>query len=480
MARSEAQLVNVLRTKDTVTEKGMKTHSTSLDACVDMFFMAGATRHWTKEKRLELFQKALVENPLIAMKLMFWARDVRGGAGERDFFRDCISLLNDLYPDYLDANAHLIPEFGRWDDLFTIDTDISIPLVIKGLEDGNGLLAKWLPRKRQYDNFASKVRNAMGLSPKEYRKLIVSLSETVEQKMCDKRFDEIDYQKVPSCAMNKYRTSFYRNDENRFKGYIGDVTSGDAKINAGAIYPHMLYRALMTSGRADRGTFKVNENAAIEAQWKALPNYMEGSEHRILPMVDVSPSMTWNRGLPLEVAISLGIYISERNESIFKDAFMTFSDKPTIEFLKGSFAERVYQLRYAKWGGTTNLERAFEVLLEKSLEYGIKDEHMPTMLLIISDMQFDACSRVDNTAMEMIRSRYEEAGYQLPQIIFWNVRAEIDNVPAQDNEHGVGLVSGFSTGLLKDILKCDIRRKPTPVETMMSVVDSGRYDSVTI
>jgi len=480
MARSESKLVNVFRTKNMKTEKGMVTNSTSLDACVDMFFMAGATRHWSKEKRQELFQKALVENPLVAMKLLFWARDVRSGAGERDFFRDGMELLNNLYPDYLNINAHLIPEFGRWDDLFAVDPDISIPIVRKGLEDGDALLAKWLPRKRQYNNFASKVRESLGLSPKDYRKMIVEMSNTIEQKMCDKKFEEIDYQGVPSIAMNKYRTSFYRNDEDRFKKYIDDVTSGEVKINAGVIYPHMLYRALNKGGRADRGTFKVNEDKAIEAQWKALPNFMEGSEHRIMPLVDVSPSMTWNNGLPLEVAISLGIYISERNESIFKDAFMTFSEKPTMEFLKGSFAERAYQLRYAKWGGTTNIEKAFEQLLEKSVEFGVEEKYMPTMILIISDMQFDSCVRMDNTAMEMIRRKYEDAGYQLPQIVFWNVRAEIDNVPAQDNEKGVGLISGFSPSILKDILKGEIKSKPTPLETMMSVVDSGRYDSVVV
>jgi len=480
MARSESKLVNVLRTKDKLTEKGMMTNSTSLDACVDMFFMAGATRHWPKEKRQKLFQKALVENPLIAIKLLFWSRDVRSGAGERDFFRDGLELLNGLYPDYLKKNAHLIPEFGRWDDLFQIDSEISIPIVKRGLEDSNGLLAKWLPRKSQYNNFAKKVRESLGLNPKQYRKLIVEMSDTIEQKMCDKKFGEIDYQGVPSVAMNKYRTSFYRNDEDRFKKYIDDVTSGEVKINAGAIYPHMLYRALVKSGRADRQTFKITENKAIEAQWKSLPNYMEGSEHRIMPMVDVSPSMTWNQGLPLEVAISLGIYISERNESIFKDAFMTFSDNPSIEYLKGSFSERAYQLRYAKWGGTTNIERSFELLLDKSVEYGIDDKYMPTILLVISDMQFDRCTRINDTAMEMIRRKYENAGYSLPQIIFWNVRAEIDNVPAEDNEKGVGLVSGFNTGILKDVLKADIKRKPTPMETMLSVVESGRYDSVVV
>lgn len=480
MARSVSELVNVSRQKNKVTEKGMVTSSTSLNSCVDMFFMAGATRHWDKDKIINLFTKALTEDPLIAMKVLFWVRDIRGGAGERRFFRYCIEYLSANRPEYLNKNLYLIPHFGRWDDVFFIDEKYSMPMIKKGIEDGDALLAKWLPRKRQYDNLASKVRSYLKISPKQYRKTIVDLSNTVEQKMCSKKFDEIDYEKVPSVAMNKYRKAFYSNDGDRFKMYIEDVTKGDKKINAGAIYPHMLYRSLVKHGRADRGTFKVFEDKAIEAQWKALPNYMEGSEHRILPMVDVSPSMTWYSGLPLEVSISLGIYISERNESVFKDAFMTFSDEPTMEFLKGSFAERAHQLRYAKWGRTTNLERAFDVILSKAVGYNIENKYMPTMLLIISDMQFDMSNDYNSTALEMIKKKYEKYGYTLPQIVFWNVRAEDDNVPASDNDKGVGLISGFSPSILKDILKGKINKKPSPYDTMMKTLSSDRYKDIKI
>lgn len=472
MARSKSQLVNVTRLKDRITENGMVTNSTSLNSCVDMYFMGGATRHWTKEERISLFEKAFMEDPLIAMKLLFYMRDIRSGVGERDFFRDCISYLEETHPDILKKNAYLIPNFGRWDDLFFVDPEISLPIIKEGIENKNGLLCKWLPRKTQYNNYAAKVRNHLGLSPKEYRKLIVSLSNTVEQKMCNKNFNEIDYQKVPSCAMNKYRSAFYKNDESRFKEFIDGVKNGEFKMNAGAIYPHMLYRALV------KGNYKVNE--AIEVQWNSLPNYMEGSKHRILPMVDVSPSMKMLNGLPLEVSISLGIYISERNESIFKDAFMTFSDSPTMEYMKGTFVERACQLRRAKWGRTTNLEKAFDLLLKKSVEHKIDKEYMPTILMIISDMQFNVASSMDKTSIEMIREKYEKFGYEMPQIIFWNVRAELDNVPAEDNELGVGLVSGFNTSILKDVLNGDINKKPTPYETMMNTINSGRYDSVSI
>ncbi|MCB1713427.1 MAG: DUF2828 family protein, partial [Candidatus Riesia sp.] len=315
-------------------------------------------------------------------------------------------------------NLHLIPKFGRWDDLFHISEKFSLPIVSKGLKDKDPLLSKWLPRKKQYDNFASKVRKYNKLSPKEYRKTISNISHTVEQLMCSKNFDRIEYQKVPSMAMNKYRSSFYKNDPDRFSEYIEDVKSGKSKMNADAIYPHNIYRSLVKSGRADRGTFDVKLDEAIEAQWNSLPNYMEGCKHRILPLIDVSPSMTWNGGLPLEVSISLGIYISERNESIFKDAFITFSERPTMEFLKGSFSERVKQLRYAKWGSTTNLEKSFDIILEKAIENNIDSKYMPTMLLIISDMQFDKSTIWNETAIDMIKRKYNESGYEMPQIVF--------------------------------------------------------------
>ncbi len=480
MAKSNSKLLNVLRQDDTRTEKGMVASSTTLNSNLDMFFMAGNTRHWNKEQKENLFQKALVEDPLMAMKILFWARDIRGGSGERDFFRDCLSFLDKYYPSYLKKNIDLIPEFGRWDDLFHLNKDIVLPLIKTGLDNRDGLLSKWLPRKNQYNNFAASVRNYLRLDPKSYRKLIVELSNTVEQQLCEKKFNQIDYEKVPSLAMNKYRKAFYRNDPERFKQYIDDVKSGSKKINVGAIYPHELYRALVKSGRADKLTFTVEENEAIEAQWNALPNYMEGTKHRILPMIDVSPSMTWYGGLPLEVSISLGIYISERNIGTFKDGFITFSEKPTIEYLKGTFVERVRQLRYAKWGGTTNLEIAFDLILNKAIENNLSNDDMPTIILILSDMQFDKASKFDDNAYQMIEEKFKESGYELPMIFFWNLRSKEDCVPVDEDQKGVGLISGFNPVILKNTLIGDIEKNPTPLEIMLKVINSDRYNKVSI
>lgn len=459
---SNATLVNATRQENELTFNGMVTNSTSLNSNVDMFFLAGATRRWDEKDIETLFQKALVENPLLALKTLFWARDVRGGAGERRFFRVCSKFLNKNYRSYLETNLQHIPEYGRWDDVFEIENDEILPLIKKGLEDGNGLLAKWLPRKKS--DFANKIRKYLGLTPKDYRKLIVGLSNTVEQAMCAKDWSSIEYPKVPSVAMNKYRKAFERNDETRFNQFIDDVTDGKAEIKASAIFPYMLYEA------AKRG----ETQKAVEAQWNALPDYMEGEE-RVLPVCDVSGSMN---GQPMSVSVSLGIYLSERNKGIFKDAFVTFSAKPTMQYLKGSLYERIRQLEHADWDMNTNLEAVFELLLNKAVKHNISKTEMPTKILIISDMEFDSCIRNgDDTAISMIDRMYTEAGYERPEVIFWNVNGRLGNVPGSHNHKGVGLVSGFSPAIMKSVLEGKV---DTPTSLMLRAVLSERYAPIKV
>ncbi len=457
---SNATLVNATRQEDMLTDNGMVTNSTSLNSNVDMFFLAGATRRWEEKDIETLFQKSIIENPTIALKTLFWARDVRGGAGERRFFRICSKFLNANYVTHLEHNLKHIPEYGRWDDVFVIDNDEILPLIKEGLENENGLLAKWLPRKSEFGN---KIRKYLGLTPKEYRKLIVGLSNTVEQAMCSKDWGSIEYTKVPSVAMNKYRKAFERNDETRFGQFIDDVTDGKAEIKAGAIFPHMLYEA------AKRG----ETQKAVEAQWNALPDYMEGDE-RVLPVCDVSGSMT---GQPMSVSVSLGIYLSERNKGIFKDAFVTFSNRPTMQYLKGSLYERIRQLERASWDMNTNLEAVFELLLTKAIKHNIPKKEMPTKILIISDMEFDSCIRNgEDTAISMIDKQYIDAGYERPEIIFWNVNGKLGNVPGSHTHKGVGLVSGFSPAIMKSVLEGKV---DTPTSLMLRTVLSDRYSPIT-
>jgi hypothetical protein len=475
---SNSRLVNLARQKDALTENGMVTNSTSLNSCVDMFFMAGAARHWTSDDIKNLFQKALAEDPLTALKLMFWVRDIRGGAGERNFFRVCLTYLEKYYLGYLTKNVKLVPEYGRWDDIFVLDESIFMPLIKDGLEKQDGLLSKWLPRK---GNIANSIRKSLGLTPKEYRKMIVGFSNTIEQKMCAKNFESINYEHVPSVAMNKYRKAFYKNDSNRFVDYISNVKSGISKMCATAIYPYQLYDAFIKAN-------KQVDIDAIEAQWNAMPNLLEGSTERIFPIVDTSGSMTWGDALPSRVAWSLAVYISEKNDSIFKDSFMTFATNPQMIYLKGTTAERIRSLRYQPWGGSTNLEASFKLLLKSAIENNLKENEMPTTLLIMSDMQFNKATNVDATALDMIKEEYVKSGYKIPRIVFWNLRAESNNVTASAFDQNVSLVSGFSPNVLKSIVngemvQSEVEKRPvseTPYDVMMKTINSERYSGVTI
>ena len=330
------------------------------------------------------------------------------------------------------------------------------------------LLAKWLSRKGYEFN---KVRKFLGLNPKSYRKLIVGLSNTVEQKMCAKDWDSITYSHVPSVAMNKYRKSFFKNDLSRFTEYIDLVHEGTEEIKAGVLFPHQLYDAFK----------KGEDKRAVEAQWINLPDYMADSNERIIPVCDVSGSMTMgsnSKVSPMSVSVSLGLYISERNKSIFKDAFITFSSNPEMNYLKGSLYERIRQLESSKWGMNTNLEAVYTLILDKAVENKLPESEMPTKILIISDMEFDQCAQKrSDTALSMISRLYTTAGYKMPEIIFWNVNGRLENIPAKATAKGVGLVSGFSPSVLKSILSGAV---DTPETLMLRTVMSERYLPITI
>ena len=288
------------------------------------------------------------------------------------------------------------------------------------------------------------------------------MTNVVETRMCQKEWSSIDYGKVPSIAMNKYRNAFMRRDADRFTDFNKDVLDGKAKVNASTLHPHQLIQALMSN----------EDENAVEAQWLSLPDYMEGSTERILPMCDVSGSMY---GTPMDVSIALGLYISERNKSIFKDAVLTFSSEPRMHHIKGSnLAQRAVNLGNANWGMSTNLQKAFKLILDSAVREGLSESDMPTKLLIISDMEFNEATT--GTNLDAIKLQYSDAGYVIPEVIFWNVNGRMGNVPARADEEGVGLVSGFSPSILTSILQGKVE---TPMDLMHKTIGTDRYEAVT-
>jgi len=478
------KLVDALRQEDRLTENGMATNSSSLSAVVDLFFNIGAMRGQDKERLIATFSKAFYQDPTRAMKILFWARDVRGGAGERQIFRDIMGYLVESHPEALKMNLNLIPEFGRWDDLLVLeDTKLqadAFNLIQKALlEDQDGLCAKWMPRKGVT---AAKLRNHMGLTPKLYRKVLVGLTNVVEQLMCAKKWEDIDFSKLPSVAGARYQKAFWKNAKEQYEAYIGKLQKGEAKINAGAVYPYDITKSLR-SGNADVAT----------EQWKALPNWMEGSNEMILPMVDVSGSMSTPAGgnpnvTCMDVAVSLGLYISEKNEGPFKDAFLTFSGNPELQVLTGSLKDRFQQLSRSDWAMNTNLEAAFKQVLDQAVKHDVSQDQMPDKILILSDMEFDEATatrsywgRNDNTsewnstAQQMIENMYNNAGYKMPKIVYWNIQSRNGQSPVRFDKQGTALISGFSPAIMTSVIAAE---EFTPVSIMDQTIMSERYAEI--
>jgi hypothetical protein len=462
--------IDALQSEDTYTENGMVTNSSSLNECVNLFFTIGAMRKQDKERLISTFSKAFNENPLSALKILFWVRDVRGGAGERQIFRDIIKYLAENHPSVVQKNIQAIPHFGRWDDLSVLfGTKLEAEatrMFVSGLIVENGLCAKWIPRKGVIFNV---IRKALNTTPKDLRKLLVNISNTVEQKMCSNQWTNIEYAKTPSLAMGRYTKTFAKHDNTGFTEYLEKLKKGETKVNAGAVYPYNIVQTM------EQGSWEL-----ANEQWKSLPNFMEGTTERILPVVDVSGSMSSKVSGSiscLDVAVSLGLYISERNEGEFKDSFITFSESPKLEKVSGTLKERYYEMIATDWGMSTNLEKVFQLILNQAIKHSVSPEDMPSKILIMSDMEFNQASNHSESAIQMIRRMYEESGYSLPQVIFWNIQSRNKNFPVRCNESGTALISGLSPSIVKSVLG---GKEMTPISIMNETINSERYSIIEI
>ena len=455
------------------TENGMKAFATSDSAILDLFGKIGSGRGRDMSRD---FMAALGEDQELAIRVLLWARDVRGGAGERGTFRSLLKALENGNPTLAGKIMHKVPVLGRWDDLFVyadpINRKAALRMYADALMDGNGLAAKWAPREKSTKKaIAVELRNFMQVDPKTYRKILVENTNVVETQMCAKDWDGINFSHVPSVASARYQKAFGRNAGEQYAAYIRELQKPQedrdpkVKINAGAVYPYDIVKSLQKG------------NAAVaDAQFEALPNYV--GDAKILPMVDVSGSMAVplaGNTKALDVAISLGLYLSDRTSSDFKDMFLTFSGSSKIETLKGTLSQKYNQLRRAKWQMNTNLHSAFEEILRVAKNGNVSQDNMPDTVLILSDMQFDSCVRNDDRALDMIKRKYAEAGYTMPSVVFWNLTARAENTPVKANDKGVALVSGFSPAIMATVLGAD-PTEFTPYAMMMNTIMNERYD----
>ena len=450
----------------TRTTNGMVAHKNTGSAVLDLFSNIGSSRGLDLTN---LFFSALEENEELALRVLLWARDIRGGAGERAQFRNLLSALERYSPVLAARVLRRIPELGRWDDVLCVQEPINKQLAFSMIRDEltlkNGLAAKWMPRKGL---LAAQLAKFLNLSPKQYRKLIVGLSNVVETQMSQKRWDEINFSQVPSVAAARYQNAFKRNAEERYAEYVKELQKPDSavKINASAVYPHDVLKSL-----------NLGQEEVAEAQWKALPDYL--NDNSVFPIVDTSGSMGYighftSPPQPIHVAVSLGLYVAERNKSDFKDLAMIFSEQPKLVQLSGSLKKRLGQMKEIV-AANTNLHAAFDMLLQIAVRGNVAPQHMPKTLLILSDMQFDHCIQFDDSAYQMIHRKYESAGYVAPRIIFWNLHGGYNNTPVEMDSSGAALVSGFSPAILKSVLNNTLQNF-TPYQIMLDTVMIDRYE----
>lgn len=460
------------------TEKGALTLSTSNSALVDLFFQIGASRQKSVSQKAELFRRAYGENPVLAIKILFWSRDPRQGAGERETFRQLINMFDDQTAAKL---IELIPFYGRWDDLLVFvdrkDPAVNATLAATlqyGLCDDrvSGLCAKWMPRNGPV---AAKLRKMFGYTPRQWRKMLVEKTNVVETKMCDREWSDIEYSQVPSVAFARYRKAFLRHDPDRYSAFINKVNAGEEKVNASAVFPHDVIKPLMCRfGKIRR--FDDVLARSVDAQWAALPNYMQNM--RVLPVIDVSGSMYTNisgNTQAVDIAVGLGLYCAQKNQGDYHNVYSTFSRHPKLKKAKGEhISEMIASIDPSDWGMTTDIHACLNLILDHSIKHNVDQDEMPEMLLIISDMEFDDATNLD-TPFEVLCKQYQQAGYQLPKVVFWNVVARSNsNIPVTYRQDGVALISGFNTAILQSVLGGEIN----PQSVMLKTINNPHYDAV--
>jgi len=449
-------------TNTTTTHNGDLTNKSTLSPVVDLFSMGVSSSNLSS-----LILKALHQDPAIATKVVFYLRDARGGQGNRKILRTYFDLLVSHQYAPLYPVIYYVPAVGYWKDVYSLYglskylDPIILTLVHKTLTESDDstrrLAAKWFPRQSQFHHdYATFTGTSIG----DVRRLVASLSDTVEQRMCSQQWSEINYSAVPSLANRRYANCFLARDHDRRAAFLTAVRGGAATINASVLYPHDITSMLI----------KGQDVATVDALWQNLPNYIPANNaHNVLPIIDLSGSMEDSAGGTslrcMDIAIGLGLYVAEHNTGAFKDLWCTFSSNPTFEMLKGdTFSERVRNLDYDNWGGSTDLVAVFE----RMLSLNVPAEEMPSIVLIVSDMHFNTGVRNQSTLSE-IRDLYKRAGYELPIVVFWRVDKGIDIVsPVTFNEEGILIVNGYSPSILQLILSLDlVTLKATTAETLM-------------
>lgn len=463
-------------TNKTLTENGAVTNSSTLDPVLDFFSRAGAMRN-NINNAVSLFVDAYNADKQLAVKTLFYLRDIRGGQGERAVFRACLDKWFKIDPDTATKLIKLVPEYGRWDDLLNsnISLDVLAPIIreqllrdVSSMRKGENisLLAKWLPSENATSlrsrKMARLIAEKTGIT--YYRKLTTSLRKYIkllEQDMSKREWGSIQYDKIPSQALRKHTKAFNRHDESRFTRFLEDVKNGDKKINTSTLYTYEVYD-MVRNGQASEA----------DVVWNNLPDFT--NDVNALVLADVSGSMS---GRPMSISVSLALYFAERNKGAFNGYYMTFTDTPRlVKVQNGTIAQKMSFIEGHNVGYNTNLAKAFDAILEAAVNDKVSQEELPKVLYIISDMEFDdQMSGNKETNFETAKRKFNEAGYELPHVVFWNVNARNMQSPATKFDDKVTLISGSSQSTFKYAVA-----GKTPLESMYDILNSERYATIVV
>ena len=495
-------------TNYTLTENGAVTHKSTMDNLLDLFAMGAAYRTRSDEDVILLFKNAFAADPVYALKCLFYIRDARGGQGERRFFRVATKWLASANTDAMKRNLIHVPEFGRWDDLFVF---IGTPLEKDALDivkhqlaldvqcKTPSLLAKWMPSENTSSSktvkMAKTVRTYLGMTAKQYRKVLSALRARInvlERLMSAGKWDEIEFDKIPSKAGLKYKNAFARHDIERMKqnpevkSYADFAKDTTTKVNAKALYPYEVVDKAVKVMGGDRWGY-CNRNVAMDntdrlmvnKYWDNLTDYFNGKSFNGLAVVDTSASMRGcDASAPINVAISLGMYCAERAHGPFAGHYVSFSAAPRLITVEGvDFCDKVRRIYDANLCQNTNIEATFDMLLNTAIQNHCSQDDLPQNLIVISDMEFDAgCGyygygrQNTKTLMENIRDKWARAGYRMPHLIYWNVQARQNNIPEDIGVGNISYVSGMSPSIFEQIMS-----GKTGYDLMMEKLNSERY-----
>ena len=477
----------------TYTENGALTNRSTNSYCLDLFATIGALRNAEDNEIISRFIKAYTEDNDMAMKILFFARDIRGGLGERRVFRSIWKWLSLHEAESVRKNIANVPEYGRFDDLLSllggpcekgmlsfIKEQLDKDLAALKTGDTVSLLAKWLPSvntsNKDSVKTAKKLAKAMGFSDAEYRKVLVSLRAEIKlmENYLRQKDYSFSYEKQPSKALYKYRLAFLRNDKERYSAFLDKAEENPSVMNTGTLTPYDIVAPIINKDK-ERVAISKWDRRSMDITWKALPDYT-GAENA-LAVVDGSGSMYCGFGYtPATVAQSLGIYFAEHNKGCFHNHFITFSENPSLVEVKGR--DIVEKLRYCMSFdecANTDLQRTFDLILKTAIQNRAKQEDIPEKLYIISDMEFDYCANHGEMSnFEYAKKEFAKYGYRLPQIIFWNVESRNRQQPVTKNEQGVALVSGTSPQIFSMLSKGIL----DPYSFMLETLSSERYERI--